>query len=327
VKLLFIFLDGVGLGEDSPDINPFVHTLMPSFEEILGGHKLIANDHLPGKESDHCLINTERASLVALDACLGIDGIPQSATGQAALFTGVNVPAVLGYHEGPKPTPPIVDLIKHGTLLTQLQQQGSAASLLNAFPPRYFESIKTGYRIPGVIALSVQQAGIHLKTITDLLVGDAISADFTAEGWRDRLGYSNTPVLTHNQAGERLRILADRFDLTIFEYWLTDVVGHHQDMQSACALLESFDAVMGSLFRSWDDENGLILLTSDHGNLEDLSTRHHTRNDVPLLLIGSAKLRNVFIQQMNTARIGRAHFDITDIAPAIVSFIEYISLS
>ena len=49
------------------------------------------------------------------------------------------------------------------------------------------------------------------------------------------------------------------------------------------SLLETLDTVFGSLLSTWDYENGLILLTSDHGNLEDLSTRRHTRNDVPLL--------------------------------------------
>jgi 2,3-bisphosphoglycerate-independent phosphoglycerate mutase len=321
VKLLFIFLDGVGLGEDDPEINPFVHTLMPNIAELLGGQKMIADSHLPIRGSDQCLVNTERASLLALDACLSIDGLPQSATGQASLFTGVNVPALLGYHEGPKPTPPIVDLISRGTLLTQLSQQDRTVSFLNAFPHRYFEAINVGYRIPGVIALSVNQAGIHLKTITDLLEGDAISADFTSEGWRNYLGYPDTPVLTHIQAGERMRSLAGKSDLTIFEYWLTDMAGHHQDMKSASSLLDRLDVVMGSLFNAWDDDNGLILLTSDHGNLEDLSTRHHTRNDVPLLLIGSAKLRELFINGMNIARNSRAKFDLTDITPAILRFI------
>ena len=321
MKLLFIFLDGVGLGEENPEINPFVHTKMPNLEELLGGHKMIADGHLPGKGSDCCIVNTKRASLLALDACLSIDGLPQSATGQAALFMGVNVPTMLGYHEGPKPTPPIVELINQGTLLTQLQQHSRTGSLLNAFPPRYFESIAAGYRIPGVIALSAQQAGIHLKTMTDLFEGNAISADFTAEGWRDHLGYPNTPVITHIQAGERLYYLADKSDLAIFEYWLTDTAGHHQDMQSACTLLDMLDAVMDSLLTAWDDKNGLILLTSDHGNIEDLSTRHHTRNDVPLLLIGSAELRELFIHQMNISRAFRQKYDLTDVAPAILRFI------
>ena len=256
-----------------------------------------------------------------MDACLGIDGLPQSATGQASLFTGINAAAHVGNHEGPKPTPAIAELINQGSLLTQLQKQGRAVSFINAFPPRYFDSIEAGYRIPGVISLTAQAAGIQLKTSTDLYAGNAISADFTAEGWRDHLGYPDIPVISPSQAGERLGNLADQSNLTIFEYWLTDYAGHHQDMQSAYTLLETLDAVLGSLVNSWDDKTGLILLTSDHGNLEDLSTRHHTRNDVPLLLIGSSELRASFIQQMNSTRPPRKKFDLTDIAPAILKFI------
>jgi 2,3-bisphosphoglycerate-independent phosphoglycerate mutase len=321
MKLLFIFLDGVGLGEDNPDTNPFVRTAMPNLEKLLGGHKLIADGHHSDTELDYYLVKTENASLVALDACLGIEGIPQSATGQASLLTGINVSAKLGFHDGPKPTPPIIELIQNGTLFTQLHQHGRAAALLNAFPPRYFEAIEAGYRIPGVIALSANQAGIQLKTMADLIDGNAISADFTAEGWRGHLGYLNTPVLNHIQAGERLNNLAETSNLTIFEYWLTDMAGHHQNMESACTILETFDAVIGSLMNSWDDKNSLILLTSDHGNLEDLSTRHHTLNDVPLLIIGSPELRELFTYQINVACGLRKKPDLTDIAPAIVNFI------
>ena len=321
VKLLFIFLDGVGLGEDNPQVNPFAHATLSYIEALLGGHKIIANGLHPGDACADCLVNTERASLLALDACLSIDGLPQSATGQASLLTGVNVPTLLGYHEGPKPTPPIVELVKHGTLLTQLQQHSRTASLVNAFPPRYFNSIESGYRLPGVISLATRMAGFQLKTMEDLFDGNAISADFTAEGWRSHLGYETTPVLTLPQAGERLAILADQTDLSIFEYWLTDTAGHHQDMQSACSLMESFDVVLGSLVNSWDGEKGLILLTSDHGNMEDLSTRHHTRNAVPLLLIGSPELRESFVHQLYLARSTRPGLDLSDIASAISNFI------
>jgi hypothetical protein len=321
VKVLFIFLDGVGLGQDNPEVNPFARVPMPHLAALLGGHKLITDGKLTDDGSGSYLVNTEYASLLALDACLGVDGIPQSATGQASLFTGINVSAHIGTHEGPKPTPPIVDLISQGTLLTQLQARGKTAALLNAFPPRYFETIDNGYHLPGVIALSVAQAGFHLKTLRDLFAGNAISADFTAEGWQSHLGFHDTPLLTPRQAGIRLSGLAGQTDFSIFEYWLTDVAGHHQDMQSATSLLETLDEVLGSLVSTWDYENGLILLTSDHGNLEDLSTRRHTRNNVPLLVIGTPDLRSMFIHQLELARGLRKEPDLTDIAPAILQFI------
>ena len=89
-------------------------------------------------------------------------------------------------------------------------------------------------------------------------------------------------------------------------------------MQSACNLLENFDGVLGSLINSWDFNSGVILITSDHGNLEDLSTRRHTRNDVPLLLIGSPALREQFIGELNQASRLREKFNLTDIYPAII---------
>jgi bisphosphoglycerate-independent phosphoglycerate mutase (AlkP superfamily) len=150
-------------------------------------------------------------------------------------------------------------------------------------------------------------------------MGDAISTDFTAQGWHDHLGIKDTPLLNPHQAGERLHLLTKTCELAFFEYWLTDIVGHHQDMEAAIDLLELFDTVLGSLADFWDDENGLIIVTSDHGNLEDLSTRRHTRNDVPLLLIGSPANREGFIDNLNQASGIKGKIDLTDITPAILS--------
>lgn len=319
MKVLFLFLDGVGLGEDDPDSNPFASTAMPNLEALLAGHKLVANGY--PQVGGAPIITTATSTLIALDATMGIEGMPQSASGQAALLTGKNVPAWLGEHEGPKPTAPIMDLVSQGTLFTQLQKQGRAADFVNAYPPRYFESIERGYHLPGVIALAAQQAGMRMHTHDDLLAGKAVSADFTGEGWHNYLGYPDMPVLSYAQAGERLNRLADQSDLSIFEYWLTDVAGHHQDAQNARSILQSLDAVIGSLVELGDGESRMILITSDHGNLEDLRTRHHTRNDVPLLLIGSQPVRDKFLEKLSLGQSCRAKPDLTDIAPAILKFI------
>ena len=113
--------------------------------------------------------------------------------------------------------------------------------------------------------------------------------------------------------------LAEQSDLSVFEYWLTDVAGHHQDSKAAQSILETLDTVIGSLVHALDADQTLILITSDHGNLEDLSTRHHTQNDVPLLLIGSPQSREVFLQGLNGSCTSK--LDLTNIGPAIVRFI------
>ena len=106
--------------------------------------------------------------------------------------------------------------------------------------------------------------------------------------------------------------LADKFDLSFFEYWLSDYAGHNQDMSAALSMLEVFDQVLAGLLGSWKDEDGLILITSDHGNLEDLSTRRHTPNPVPALVIGEVEARHDFINGLT---------DITGVTPAILKMI------
>ena len=84
-------------------------------------------------------------------------------------------------------------------------------------------------------------------------------------------------------------------------------------MESAVSQLEIFDSVLSGLLSSWQNEDGLILLTSDHGNMEDLSTRKHTAANVPLLLFGDKDTRDRFKTDIS---------DLSSIAPAIATFLE-----
>jgi hypothetical protein len=295
---------------------------MPNLQNLLGGQRLLLPEQQP--------LETPRASLLALDACLGVPGLPQSASGQATLLTGYNIPSALGYHYGPKPNAAIADFLRNGNVFNALNKGGRSVALLNAYPPRYFAAIESGYRIYSAIPLAAVSAGLSLKTAADLYAAAALAADFTAQGWREHLGLSDAPLLSPAEAGQRLAKLAGQYDFAFFEYWLSDYAGHRQNMEAACTLLETLDAVLGGLLQSWDDRSGLILLTSDHGNLEDLSTRRHTRNLVPLLLVGSPQARHIFIhhlwdslkpsllQQEQTS----AQPNLAAVTPAILRFLE-----
>jgi hypothetical protein len=314
MKLLFLFLDGIGLGDSNPEINPFAKVDLRHLEALLGGRKLLLESL--AQEADQMKLETDRATLVALDAGLGVDGLPQSATGQAVLLTGINVPAKIGYHYGPKPNKEVAGYLRNGNIFTTLASRGLNAGLINAYPQGYFDSIQSGRRLYSAIPLAVTSAGIPLMTHQDLKAGNAISADFTAEGWREHLNLPGIPVLTPNEAGERIACLGENYDLAFLEYWLSDYAGHNQDMQAAEKLLITFDQVLGGLLEAWDDQRGLILITSDHGNMEDLSTRRHTDNPVPALLIGELGLRNAFSSGLK---------DLTGITPAIVNLFQNTS--
>ena len=90
------FMDGVGMGEDDPEVNPFVTAVLPHLTRLLGD-----NWYLQGNGR----ITTPRASLIPTDANLDMPLKPQSATGQATILTGRNVPQLVGEHYGPKPNP------------------------------------------------------------------------------------------------------------------------------------------------------------------------------------------------------------------------------
>ena len=297
MRLLFIFLDGIGLGENNPDVNPFARARMPNLNRMLDGRSLL-------KES--APFHGEKATLLGIDPAVGVHGLPQSATGQAILLTGINIPAELGYHYGPKPNPDVAAYLKEATLFSRFVKEGRKAALLNAYPPRYFDGIDSGKRLYSSIPMSVINAGIPLFRHDDLFAGRALSADFTGAGWRTMLGFRDAPIMEPAGAGQKLGRLARQYDFSLFEYWASDYAGHKQQMDHAIHLMETFDEVLGGLVDVWDD--GLILVTSDHGNMEDLSTRKHTDADVPALVLGDKTARDVFRRGMK---------DLTHVAPAI----------
>ncbi|HJS19169.1 MAG TPA: hypothetical protein VJ785_10485 [Anaerolineales bacterium] len=297
MRVLFIFLDGIGLGENNPETNPLARANMPNLGRLLDGRSLL-KEAVP--------YHGEYASLLAVDPGVGVSGLPQSATGQAILLTGKNIPAELGYHYGPKPNREVAAYLNDGTLFSDFMKAGKKTTLLNAYPPRYFDGVDSGKRLYSSIPLAVTNAGIPLFRHDDLFAGRALSADFTGEGWRTMLGFIDAPVMDPHQAGRKLGSLAMEYDFSLFEYWASDYAGHKQEMETAVQLMATFDGVLGGLVESWED--GLILVTSDHGNMEDLSTRRHTDADVPALVIGERTAREEFTHGMK---------DLTDIAPAI----------
>ncbi len=299
-RVLLLFLDGVGLGSADPAVNPFVAARMPALTSLLGGGQLVQGQ---------APYEGPQATLLAIDACLGVANTPQSATGQAALLTGRNVPAEVGEHYGPKPNPAVASILRQGNLFAEIVSRGGSAALLNAYPPRYFEAIDSGRRMYSAIPLAVDTAGLELMTDVDLREGRALSVDFTGEGWAAQPGFPAAPVYTAIQAGKLLAEMSARYDLSWFDYWLSDFAGHRGEMGPAIELLERFDRVLGSLVEAWQGRPDLIVITSDHGNLEDLARKGHTVNPVPALLIGPQALRRSFATGLR---------DLTSFAPAVL---------
>ena len=276
-RLLFLFVDGIGLGPADPAINAFAVAPHPTMSAFTNGQQWVTG--VP------CTC-TARGAFVPTDATLGVAGRPQSATGQAAILTGKNAPEILGRHYGPKPDALIGALLHRSSIFRRLIARGRTVQLLNAYPPSFFDALDRGKLLPSATQLAARLAGVPLRGLTELYDGRALSADFTGEGWHSELGYDDVPLLTHHEAGVRLARLAREADFSFFDHWVPDVVGHRGTLADAVQRVEALDKVIAGILSEWHDDEGLVLLTSDHGNMEDMSARGHTRNDVPTLVIG-----------------------------------------
>jgi hypothetical protein len=241
--------------------------------------------------------------LRALDACLGVPGLPQSATGQTALFTGVNAPALVGDHVAAFPTGPLREVIAEHSVLKRAAEAGARVLFANAHSERFWEMIRDGERRLGASTLTALAAGASIPTLDDLLAGRAVLWDLTHEIASSYLGYE-LPVVEAEEAGARLASLAAEYDLVMFETFLTDLAGHRRIEPEW--VLTRLDAFLGGILAHLSPETTLVLC-SDHGNLEDGSTKVHTRNPVPLVVAGPA-----------VGRFRRA-MAITDVAPGILA--------
>lgn len=281
-RVIFLFLDGVGLGPAEPTVNPLAaaeyRTLYPTLTALLNGNQLVA-------ESGIC--TTEQATLLPTDATLGVAGRPQSATGQTAILTGKNAPALLGEHYGPRPDARVRALLRQETIFTTLRAHGKRTFFCNGYPAGYFNALNRGKRLLSAIPYAATVAGQALPTAHALRTGRALAADFTNAGWQRELSYTDIPVYAPVAAGAQLWQIAQGYHFLFFEHWLTDLLGHRGDLAGAIANFQRFDGFLDGLLAAADLTETLIIVASDHGNVEECDHGKHTTNPALTLLIGA----------------------------------------
>ena len=271
-----LFLDGVGIGKKDDAVNPFFRAHLPAFRSLFDGD-------FPSLH--HRRLSSRRASALPLDATLGVAGLPQSGTGQTALFTGFNGPEFIGKHFGPHPYSTLKPVIHEKNIFRQLLNLRKKPYFANAFPQRFFDYVDQHKSRLTVTTLSCMASGVPILRAEDLARGEGISADITNAGWRS-MGYPDMAVIDPAVAGRRLARLSRHHDFVLFEYWKTDKAGHSKKMEEAVEALEKLDAMLVGILEGLDSADTLLCITSDHGNIEDMSTKTHTRNPVPAILYG-----------------------------------------
>jgi len=267
-RFILIFIDGLGLGAKGSN-NPLTLARMPTLHKLIDG---VLDDS----------VNKYGPDIICkgIDATLGVPGIPQSATGQTALFTGVNAAKYLGYHLPAFPDETLVGVIQQHSVLKQIAGRGLKGCFANAYRPDYFENTDSY----SVTTHCVLAADLPFLFVNDLLAHKAVYWDITNSHLHHQYDQS-IPIISPHDAGKNLTAIASHHQLTIFECFESDLIGHRKDMEHAILFLEKLDVFLSGVLENLADDT-TVILSSDHGNIEALDHGAHTLNPVPLLVIG-----------------------------------------
>ncbi|MBS4025429.1 MAG: alkaline phosphatase family protein [Clostridia bacterium] len=276
MRVLMIFIDGMGIGADDPDNNPYVTAKTPFLDSLMREHQLLTNSSIR---------TGANWALFPIKTTLGVPGTPQSATGQTTLLTGVNGAAFLGKHLRGFPNRKLRQLIKAENIYVKLRRRGYAAvTFANVYRPSFFDKYICQEKYHSVTTVAALAAEVRLRTVVDLLAGNGVFQDFTNRIIRKDFGVE-VPFYEPELAGSFLGGICNKHDFTLFEYYQTDVAGHKQDYGKIQEILGEMDSFLAGVINSVDLTNTVVMITSDHGNMEDISHYNHTENMVPALLI------------------------------------------
>lgn len=276
MRVLLLFVDGIGIGERDAAKNPFARFPSPFFS-------FFKNAPLPILPLAGVVIPTR--------ADMEVAGLPQSASGQTAIFTGQNAAQALGHHQSGMPTPTLRKLLDESSLFKSVRAMEKTGVFANALSQDYFEN--RGARISATTR-ALLAGGFPWLNMDDLRAGRAVSHDLTNEFLR-QLGF-DVPVRTPAASAKILAEICQRADFTLFEFILTDMYGHNQEMSQAEEIVRRLEVLLNVVLREVDLCEMTVVLTSDHGNFEDLSVKTHTHNLVPTCVWGAGQ--KIFVERV-----------------------------
>src|SRR5918911_1233976 len=160
-SVLLFFIDGLGIGTRGP-FNPFDN--LPNTAPLA-----VFQNEPPESFLDGIVVTT--------DPRLGVEGRPQSASGQTTILTGVNAPAAVGYHKQGFPNKALLEIIGEHSIFRQLRVAGvEPITFANAYTSRFFNERP---RWVSATTAAVEAAELPFRTIEDVRNGAAVFMDFT----------------------------------------------------------------------------------------------------------------------------------------------------
>jgi bisphosphoglycerate-independent phosphoglycerate mutase (AlkP superfamily) len=256
--VILLFIDGVGIGVDDPSYNPCCYSETGIFH--------VNNQNLPRRGQKYCL-----------DAQLDIPGLPQSATGHTTLYTGVNAAKMIGKHLYGFPNQDLRNILHKHAIFVNLVKKGFKCKFINAFRPVFFTTpeIFNNLHMSATTEMN-KYADLTFSDLRDIKVGKALYHDYTNRELRNK-GF-NLPIYCAHTAAEILIREGEKYDMILYEYFLTDFAGHARDLKRAIVEIKKVEELIAALVKRVNLKNTILITVSDHGNIEDLRTKSHTKN-------------------------------------------------
>jgi bisphosphoglycerate-independent phosphoglycerate mutase (AlkP superfamily) len=285
-KVIMIMVDGFGIPPAGIRCPVYNNCCTPQFLELL--------DHYS----------------TPIDANLELPTLPQSATGQCSLFCGINAAAAIERHLPGFPNAALREIIRQQNIFKTLRLHGAKVTFANAYINHTLAELKHSGLRSVTTVMTDNELG-QVRNRTDLLAGKAVLHDITREyltGALNHLGLSKrlatmTPVLkpelavTPEHAAHDLLTVAAENDFTLFEFFMSDRAGHRQHEPLLKHVLMNLSRFVVEICSTMNDSTTLIL-TSDHGNCEDITVKSHTRNPVPLLIYPKSSIKTPAINSI-----------------------------
>ncbi len=122
--------------------------------------------------------------------------------------------------------------------------------------------------------------------------------------------YDQKPAMSAAEVAKEVvsRIHADVYDVIVLNFANMDMVGHTGDLTAAIKACEAVDASVREVVTAVQEKQGVVLITADHGNAEQMVDADggphtaHTLNPVPLIIVDDAR-KNVRLRQGKISEI------------------------
>lgn len=260
MKTWLLFIDGLGIAPADSQSNPFSQCPDSFLYQLL-------YEKIPGWTCH------------SVDARLGVDGLPQSGTGQVALLTGRNAAMDLGKHHGPFPHTSHRQWLSSDSVIQDCEEKGFSWDMLNVYPERFFQALEARKTRMSTFGFLQTLNGKSLHSIDDLHLGLGFPPSLNF-GHLKRFTNLDDPGFPEGSLNHLLKQF-EKVDFGITDYFFLDHEGHEQNTEELIHEILTISEFLWYINQEGNPVN--VIICSDHGNAEDVSTSSHTLNPVPLI--------------------------------------------